>query len=163
MAFDGSPLLDESGPVRIHFVTWILVCGLGGCGSSSGGTAAGMDAAAGGGGDTGGSPGAVTYEMVKAAVFSKKCVPCHQAGGVGAAFHTLADGYDTANKPADSGGACPGKKMGECTLVMVQMGFMPFGKNCTGDPAKDTGNDACLTAAEQKLLQDWVAGGLREK
>jgi hypothetical protein len=129
-----------------------------GCGSSDGGGSPGVDAAAGGSD----GPTAVTYQDVKP-LFVKKCAPCHAPGGVGAPFHTLADSYSTANKPADSNGACPGKKIGECTLVMVQMGFMPFGKNCTGDPAKDSGNDACLTAAEQKQLQDWIAGGLLEK
>ena len=46
---------------------------------------------------------------------------------------------------------------------MVKMGFMPFGKMCSGDPAKDAANADCLTAAEQKQLEDWIAGGLREK
>ena len=43
------------------------------------------------------------------------------------------------------------------------MGYMPYDKKCTGDPAKDGSNSACLTAAEQKLLEDWIAAGLREK
>lgn len=109
--------------------------------------------------DAQGGSGGVTYQDVKP-LFMKKCAPCHAAGGIGAVFHTLADSYATANKASDS---CAGKKIGECTIVMVKMGFMPFGKMCTGDPAKDAANDACLTAAEQKLLEDWVAGGLREQ
>jgi hypothetical protein len=142
---------------------FVLAAWLVGCGSSGGGNATpGMDAA---GGAAGSSPDAagptvVTYEQVKAAVFSKKCVPCHLPGGIGAGSHTLADSYATANEPSAS---CSGKKKGECTLVLVKSGFMPFGKSCTGDPSKDGGNPACLTAEEQKLLADWIAGGLQEK
>jgi hypothetical protein len=102
----------------------------------------------------------VTYRDVKP-LFVAKCTPCHSAGGIGASLHTLADSYETANKP--SGGSCPGLKVGECTIVLVQKGFMPFDRKCTGDPSKDVGNAACLTAAQQQLLSDWVAGGLREK
>jgi len=52
---------------------------------------------------------------------------------------------------------------GECTLELVKLGSMPLGKGCTGDPARDAANAACLTAAEQQKLADWIAGGLREK
>lgn len=145
--------------MRTYLTGLALLGFIAGCGSSNGGMTGGMDAAGGGGG---GGSGGVTYQDVKP-LFVQKCTPCHAQGGVGAAFHTLADSYDTANKPAEAGGACPGKKMGECTIVMVKMGFMPFGKNCSGDPTRDSANPACLTAAEQKLLEDWVAGGLREK
>ena len=99
----------------------------------------------------------VTYEDVKP-IFMKKCVPCHLPGGIGAPFHTLADSYASAKQPA---GSCPGKTIGECTLVLVKSGYMPFMRNCTGDPAKDTANPACLTAAEQQALADWIAGGLQ--
>jgi hypothetical protein len=110
----------------------------------------------------GGSPdvaSVVTYQDVKP-IFAAKCIPCHLPGGIGAPFHTLADSYATANDPS---GSCPGKKMGECTLVLVKSGYMPFNKGCTGDPAKDAANAGCLTAAEQQLLQAWIAGGLKEK
>jgi hypothetical protein len=159
----------QSDPVRTHLTLLFLLTFILACSGSSGGggTPPPVDGAAGAGGidsgtgaDTG--PPAATYQKVKP-LFVAKCTPCHSAGGIGASFHTLADSYDTANKPADSGGACPGKKIGECTLVMVKMGFMPFGKMCTGDPSKDAANTACLTAPEQKLLEDWIAGGLREK
>ena len=103
----------------------------------------------------------VTYAEVKAAIFSKKCVPCHLPGGIGAGAHTLADSYASANQPSHT--CIAGKKVGECTIELVKSGFMPFEKNCTGDPTKDAANAACLTAAEQKLLEDWIAGGLREK
>ena len=101
----------------------------------------------------------VTYADVKP-IFMKKCVPCHLPGGQGAPYHTLADSYETANQPS---GDCVAKKKGECTLELVKIGFMPFMRNCTGDPGKDASNAACLTAAEQKQLEAWIAGGLREK
>ncbi len=37
---------------------------------------------------------------------------------------------------------------------------MPLGKGCTGNPAQDASNPACLTQAEQDLLAAWIAGGL---
>jgi hypothetical protein len=40
---------------------------------------------------------------------------------------------------------------------------MPQGKGCTGDPTMDSAKPECLTAAEQKTLEDWIAGGLKEK
>ena len=147
--------MAESGHVRAHLTSLVLVSFIAGCGSA-GGPTPGPDAA-GGGGDAG--PTVVTYAQVKEAVFAKKCVPCHSKGGIGAALHTLADDSSSANQP--SMGTCPGKKIGECTIVVVKSGFMPFMKGCSGDPAKDSGNAACLTASEQKLLEDWVAGGLQ--
>jgi hypothetical protein len=120
-----------------------------GCGGSGGTPAA----------DGGDAP--VTYQDVKP-IFMKKCVPCHLPGGIGAPFHTLAYSYETAKQPS-SPGECPGKTKGECTLVFVKSGFMPFEKGCSGDPTKDAGNAACLTAAEQLLLADWIADGLLEK
>jgi len=39
---------------------------------------------------------------------------------------------------------------------------MPQGANCDGDPAQDTGNPACLTQAEQDIIQAWIDGGLPE-
>ena len=96
--------------MRTH-LTWLaLLSFIAGCGSTNGGASGGMD---GGGGGGRRAPG-VTYQDVKP-LFVKKCAPCHAAGGVGAVFHTLADSYATANKAADPGGACPGKKIGECT------------------------------------------------
>jgi hypothetical protein len=139
-------MLRRRAPVActVWLVAWSA------CGSSgSDGPAGPSDAAA----------AVVTYETVKP-LFMKKCVPCHLPGGVGAVLHTLPDSYSTANKPSSS---CPNKSVGECTIVLVKSGYMPYERNCTGDPAKDVANAACLTAAEQKLLEDWIAGGLKEK
>jgi hypothetical protein len=131
--------------------------------NGSGGTPTGTDGAAGAAGADSGAadsgPAVVTYQDVKP-IFATKCVPCHVTGGQGAPFHTLAESYDSANKTSS---ACSPKKVGECTLVLVKSGFMPLGRGCTGDPARDAANTACLTAAEQQKLADWIAGGLREK
>jgi hypothetical protein len=159
--------------VRTSLTGLVLGFFIVGCGSSTeapppgvdaaggGGADGGADAAGGGGVDGGADAAAavVTYQDVKP-LFVKKCTPCHLPGGIGAPFHTLADSYASAQMPAT---ACAGKKIGECTIVLVKSGYMPFDRKCTGDPAKDTANDACLTAADQKLLEDWIAGGLREK
>jgi hypothetical protein len=130
----------------------VLACSSGG----SGGDAAAPTGSEGGASDV---AAVVTYQDVKP-IFMSKCTPCHSAGGVGAAFHTLADSYQTANNPSEN---CPGKKIGECTIVLVKSGYMPLMKGCTGDPTKDVANSACLTAAEQQLLEAWIAGGLKEK
>jgi hypothetical protein len=157
--------LTQIGVVRIlvTLAAAVLFTACGGSGDGGGSPAA--DAASpgpdgGSGGPDGGAPLVVTYQDVKP-IFMQKCTPCHSAGGIGAALHTLADSYESANKP--SSGSCPGKTVGQCTLVMVKMGFMPYERGCTGDPAKDSANAACLTAAEQQKLADWIAGGLKEK
>jgi hypothetical protein len=158
--------MGDRNSLRFHAAAlWVLAC-LAACGSSGtsepgpadGGPVA-TDGPADGGPVATDGAAAVSYQAVKP-IFAKKCVPCHLPGGDGSPFHTLADSYATANDPS---GACPGKKMGECTIVLVKRGFMPFERKCTGDPAQDTANSACLTAGEQKQLEDWIAGGLREK
>ena len=127
-----------------------------GCGSSTsndgtGGTAGGTGGASGGG---------VTYDVDMKPIFVAKCTPCHATGGVGAFFHTLASNYSSATMASS---ACPGKKKGECAAERVHNGTMPAGKMCTGNPAMDTANAACLTAAEEAKLDAWVANGLKEK
>jgi hypothetical protein len=39
---------------------------------------------------------------------------------------------------------------------------MPLGAGCTGDPAQDAGNPACLTQAEQDAVQAWIDAGMPE-
>jgi hypothetical protein len=160
---DGVRGIAEIDGLRTYLTSLVLTVFFAACSSNGDGVtandgAAGMVGADGGPGGSGGT-GAVTYQDVKP-IFAAKCVPCHVTGGEGAPFHTLAESYATANDPS---GLCPGKKKGECTLVQVKSGYMPFMKKCTGDPTKDGGNSACLTAEEQQKLADWIAGGLREK
>jgi len=100
----------------------------------------------------------VTYLQVKP-IFMAKCTPCHSAGGIGAGSHTLADSNADALKPGLNA-ECAGLTRGACTIERVEDGDMPLGKGCTGDPAQDASNTACLTQQEQDLLEAWIAGGL---
>ena len=129
--------------------------GAGGSTAGTGGSTAGTGGSTAGTGGTGGST-TVTYAQVKP-LFVAKCTPCHSAGGIGASHHTLADSNADAHKTSE---LCPGKPVGECTLIQVKSGFMPFNKGCTGNPAQDVSNAACLTQAEQDMLAAWIAGGL---
>ena len=131
----------------------------GGTGGSTGGTGGAGGATGGAGGSTGGTGGTtVTYAQVKP-IFVAKCTPCHAAGGIGAGSHTLADSNADAMKPGVSA-ECAGLTRGACTIERVEDGDMPLGKGCTGDPAQDASNTACLTQQEQDLLEAWIAGGL---
>lgn len=131
------------------------------CGSSSdspdAGAAPPADAAA-PAGDS--APGAVTYQSVQP-LFMRKCTPCHVAGGTAADSHTLASSYMSARQAATAP-ACAGKLKGECTIILVKSGFMPLARGCSGNPAADATKTACLDAADHKLLEDWIAGGLKE-
>src|SRR5947207_13095407 len=141
----GPVWMSESDPVRMTVMRFVVVILFAGCGSSGGGATQPMEAGA--SADTGG-PKVVTYQDVKP-IFATKCVPCHVTGGQGAPFHTLAESYATAKLPS---GACSAKPKGECTLILVKSGYMPFMKGCSGDPTKDSANPAWLTAAEHQLL-----------
>ena len=134
--------------------------GTGGSTAGTGGSTAGTGGGTGGtGGTTGGTGGTtVTYAQVQP-IFMAKCTPCHSAGGIGAASHTLADSIADAKQPG-VGLECMGKTKGACTLDRVMDGDMPLGKGCTGNPAQDASNAACLTQQEQDLLAAWINGGL---
>jgi hypothetical protein len=136
--------------------------GTGGTGGGTAGTGGSTGGAGGSTGGTGGSTGGtggttVTYAQVQP-IFMAKCTPCHSAGGIGASNHTLADSNADATKPGT--GECAGMTMGACTLDRVMDGEMPLGKGCTGNPAQDASNAACLTQQEQDLLAAWINGGL---
>jgi hypothetical protein len=124
-------------------------------GSGAGGSGAGGSSAGGTSGDAGG--GATTYADVKS-IFVAKCTPCHAAGGIGATAHTLADSAADATKTSYF---CAGKKKGECALIRVKAGSMPYNAGCKGDPQMDSANPKCLTQAEQDKLQAWIDGGLK--
>ena len=93
------------------------------------------------------------------AVFAAKCTPCHSNNGSGGHNMGASDidaAYTDSQKNA---GACSGLTKGACALVRVQAGQMPLGAGCTGDPGQDSGNAACLTQAEQDLLEQWIDDG----
>jgi hypothetical protein len=98
--------------------------------------------------------GTVTYSGDAQPIFLSKCIPCHSTLGSG--------GANFATSYADTQLAsyyCGGQTKGFCTLVRVQDGSMPQGAGCTGNPVTDAGNSACLTAAEQNILAQWIAQG----
>jgi hypothetical protein len=101
-----------------------------------------------------------TWTANAAPVFLDKCSPCHSSQGLGG--HNIATNYDHASKPAVVFPACTGFTVGQCTIVLIQSGVMPYLKGCTGMPLTDAGNTACLTQAEQVIIQDWINDGLRE-
>jgi len=114
------------------------------------------------GGDTAEvAPAPVTFDQVHA-FFVVKCVPCHEGpvaatsdGGHNMANPDVAVAYAASQLPS----SFAGKTKGALALQYVRGGIMPLGAGCTGKPASDAGNDACLTADELDLLQRWVDGG----
>lgn len=72
----------------------------------------------------------------------------------------MATDYTSVQKNAS---VCAGKKKGECTIVRIKSGEMPYNAGCTGKPDMDKDNDKCLTQAEQDKIQAWIDGGLVEK
>jgi hypothetical protein len=64
-----------------------------------------------------------------------------------------------AANPAVAPDCTASETVGACTLVRIQDGSMPIEAGCTGNPTTDAGNAACLTAAEQATLQQWIADG----
>ena len=109
-------------------------------------------------GCSGGGP-APTWTADIAPLLKVRCTGCHDGAGSGG--HNLATVYGDAFKTPSNTFACSGTTtVGACALKRVLNGTMPFFKGCTGDPAQDAGNAWCLTAAEQAVLQAWVAGGM---
>jgi hypothetical protein len=51
--------------------------------------------------------------------------------------------------------------IGAATLVRIRSGSMPRNRGCTGNPAMDAANPRCLTEAEHRVLEAWIAGGQR--
>ncbi len=101
-----------------------------------------------------GSCGPVTYAAHARPIYAAKCSPCHAGGGSGG--HNVAQSYADTQL---SSYYCPGLTKGACTLVRIRDGSMPAGRGCTGNPVMDAANSACLTAAEQALLQAWIDRG----
>ena len=105
------------------------------------------------------APGPPTWTDDVQPIFQAKCSggACHNGANVGG--HNLATDYAAAASPSYY---CPGKTKAECTIVRIKDGSMPLGKGCSGDPVADAGKPACLTAAEQALIDAWVTGGTPE-
>jgi hypothetical protein len=96
------------------------------------------------------------------AIVAAKCSPCHTtppgSGGHAIGQMNQDTGYMNSQLAAVS---LPGSTKGAALLFRVQMGEMPLGRGCSGNPATDAMNAACLTAAEQATLRAWIMGGQR--
>lgn len=100
-----------------------------------------------------------TYIADAQPIFLQKCDTCHTVDGNGG--HNIGTVYADALQPAGDN-ACSGLTVGECTIALIQSGEMPLGAGCSGNPAQDAGNAACLTATEQSAIQDWIDDRLPE-
>lgn len=89
-------------------------------------------------------------------VFQARCGPCHTTNGSGGqniGADDIEDAYDDSQEPATGG------TVGDRSLARILDGSMPQGAGCTGDPATDAGNDACLDADELAIVQAWIDAG----
>jgi methionine-rich copper-binding protein CopC len=104
----------------------------------------------------------VTYTLDAQPIYSEKCDPCHTTEGFGG--HNIGSNYDDAFLPSGVYPECfnEGLLVGQCTIVLIQEGEMPFGAGCTGDPAQDVGDPECLTQDEQDIIQAWIDEGMPE-
>jgi hypothetical protein len=126
---------------------------------------AGSDASAiDGGSDAGGNDasadaaGPVTYSRDAQPIYQAKCSPCHTTGGSGGV--NFAMNYPDTQKAVNPGvTVCTGLDVGACTIVRIKNGQMPRGAGCTGNPTTDQGNAACLTQAQQNVIQAWITDG----
>ncbi len=92
-------------------------------------------------------------------VFLANCTPCHVtlgSGGLNIATSNINQAYASSQLISYY---VPGQTKGFASLVRIQDGSMPQAAGCTGDPALDVGNSACLTAAEQAVIQAWINDG----
>lgn len=104
-------------------------------------------------------PVAVSFATSVAPIFQAHCAPCHttsMSGGHNIGNASAAIGYSDSQLVSYT---TPGQTKGHASLTRIQNGSMPQGGICTGNPATDIGNPACLTAAEQATIQAWIAGG----
>ena len=106
-------------------------------------------------------PGVTTFDEVHG-IYASKCGPCH-SGGPGGSLggHSIArpNVNQAFNQSQDGSYTVPGQSVGVATAVRIKSGQMPQGAGCTGDPAQDVDNTACLTQAEQDLIAAWLIGG----
>ena len=132
----------------------------GGAGGATGGTGGAMGGAGGMAGGMDAAPAATTWTNDVKPIFEVKCTPCHVTMRIA---HNLGMSYADAMKEPTNTTACgDAETVGACTILRIKNGSMPSLKMCSGDPAMDADNDACLTAEEQAIVQAWVDGGLME-
>ncbi len=101
--------------------------------------------------------GSVTFGDVHP-IYQAKCGPCHTEftrGGHNIGHTDIDMAYDFSQLSSSS---VNGTK-GEATLFRIKNGSMPRNAGCSGNPAMDTNNSACLTQAQQDLIQAWLDDG----
>jgi hypothetical protein len=110
--------------------------------------------------------GAPTYTKDVQPIFAAKCSPCHAGQRQG--FHDIATMYADAKKPVESldsehcwndQGApvmTMPKTVGECSLLLIESGRMPYLLQCAQFPLLD----GCVKPAEHDLIARWVAAGM---
>lgn len=108
------------------------------------------------------APAVVTWDDVYP-IFATSCTPCHAGAAPtqGSGGHALASpdkavAYDASQLPADLA-KCAGKTIGECALIRIQDGSMPASGDC-----QEPLGAKCPDLAEQALIQQWIADGMRE-
>ncbi len=102
---------------------------------------------------------APTHGSSIGAILESTCAPCHAGGGSGA--HNIATVAADAAKSA-ANPTCSDLTVAACAIQRIKNGSMPIGNVCTGDPAVDSGNAACLTQEQQDAVQAWVDAGAPE-
>ena len=100
--------------------------------------------------------GSTSFAVSVLPIFMVKCATCHTTGGSGG--NNLGASYADTQRPSTS---VPGMTIGAASLVRIRSGSMPRNRMCTGNPAMDAMNPRCLTEAEHRVLEAWIAGGQR--
>ncbi|WP_437905672.1 hypothetical protein WME95_46640 [Sorangium sp. So ce327] len=147
--------------------------GTGGEGGAGGAPGTGGEGGAGGAPGTGGAggEGGAGDEPVRWAdvepILLAKCSPCHTrtdpapASGFAITYESSQLASNSTQCAVDPGQ--PARTQGECATIRIHdldnATRMPRNRGCTGDPALDVANSACLTAAQQQTLVDWIADG----
>lgn len=103
--------------------------------------------------------GPTTYSRDVQPIFLAKCSPCHT--GTQLSPYTFAGNYASNLLPAETE-LCPNMNVGQCAQQRIANGQMPSGRGCSGDAEADAGNAACLTAAEQQTVANWIGDGMPE-
>ncbi|WP_441290113.1 hypothetical protein ACSRUE_05620 [Sorangium sp. KYC3313] len=144
--------------------------GTGGEGGAGGAPGTGGEGGAGGAPGTGGAGGddgePVRWADVEPILLAK-CSPCHTrtdpapASGFAITYESSQLASSSEQCAVDAG-EVP-RTQGGCTIIRIHgldsATRMPRNRGCTGDPALDAANSACLTAEEQKTLEDWILDG----
>ncbi|WP_437991542.1 hypothetical protein [Sorangium sp. So ce145] len=138
--------------------------GEGGTGGAPGTGGAGGEGGTSGAGGAGGEP--VRWADVEPILLAK-CSPCHTrtdpapASGFAITYESSQLASSSTQCAVDAG-ELP-RTQGACTIIRIHdldsATRMPRTRGCTGDPVEDADNARCLTAEEQKTLEDWILDG----